>query len=332
MFKKIFVEEAVQDHPRTLRLLSQFKKKPILIRKVEDIFGRVNKRHTEKDYNLFLFIGRKEGDLVKKAPPAYGFKKNERHFYFIHAYNCIYNCRYCYLQGYFSSPDLVVFVNHEEIIDEMGNILSQYPRERIWFHAGEFSDSLAFPFHAQEWSLYWNFFRHNLNALLELRTKSNQIRYLDELEPLPNVIISFSLNPPAIVRKYENKTPSTEKRLQAMRSLAFRGYKLGIHLDPVIYNPNFELQYGTLINEISQLPLKNISYISLGTMRFNRNFFKKNPQHQNLIGEEMITGFDNKTRYLRPLRLKMAAFIKSRLMDGGYPEKNIYYCMEEEPV
>ena len=48
---------------------------------------------------------RKARQLVKETPAAYGLS-GEPHYYFIHSYNCLYECDYCYLQGYFHSPDL----------------------------------------------------------------------------------------------------------------------------------------------------------------------------------------------------------------------------------
>ncbi|MEL6821384.1 MAG: hypothetical protein AAFP70_06475, partial [Calditrichota bacterium] len=107
MFECLFLEEQVKDNKYAMRILEAFPDVPVRdIRKVEDVFGRVKKPYLQKRTNLNLFIGRKEGNLVKEAPDAYGLD-GEPHFYFIHAYNCIYECEYCYLQGYFNSPDLV---------------------------------------------------------------------------------------------------------------------------------------------------------------------------------------------------------------------------------
>lgn len=335
MFKQVFVEKTILDHPRTQGILNWTKKTPLLIDKVEDVFGRVHKPIEEKRENLSLFIGKKRGELVKVAPQAYGYKRNERHFYFIHAYNCIYDCRYCYLQGYFSSPDLVLFINHEDIIADMEKTLVQFPGEPVWFHAGEFSDSLAISPYTQEWPLYWNFFKNHSNAILELRTKSNLVDTIIDLEPLKNIVVSFSLNPEAIVHSYERRTPSLSHRLAALIRLCKEGFIIGIHLDPIIYTPEFESNYRTLVAELAKLPhtVKNnlIKYISLGTMRFNRDFFKQNPGLSNLVSEEMHIGFDKKIRYQRPLRLYMSKFLEQELLTAGFAKEKIYYCMEEEP-
>ena len=115
MFEKIFIEEHLENHPKVLEIKNRFKNSELkFIKKVEDVFGRVKKPYLQKRTNLNLFIGEKKGQLVKPAPPAYGLS-GEPHYYFVHAYNCIYECNYCYLQGYFQSPDIVIFLNHHEI-------------------------------------------------------------------------------------------------------------------------------------------------------------------------------------------------------------------------
>lgn len=333
MFKKILVEREIIDHPRSQAILSNFNKTPIVINKVEEIFGRVKKDYSNKQDNLYLFIGKKKGLLVKPTPPAYGYHTHEKHYYFIHAYNCLYDCQYCYLQGYFNSPDLVVFINHEEIIEEMQKIVDQnslkHDKEKIWFHAGEFSDSLAFSQHTQEWQLYWKFFEKNPHAQLELRTKSNQIRVIEFLKPLKNIIISFSLNPSKIVRAYEKKTPTLAQRLTAMEALAKKNFRLGIHFDPIIYVEDYQEQYLKLVEMISKLPFEKIIYISLGTMRFSKDLYKKIESNHSLIKEQMIIGYDKKMRYLKPLRLRMVKYLNNLLIKQGFPQEKIYYCMED---
>ncbi|MEZ4765931.1 MAG: hypothetical protein R3C26_22915 [Calditrichia bacterium] len=130
---KIFIEQQVLQHPQTQRVIAAFPKSPIHeIVKVEDVFERARKPYLQKRDALNLFIGKKEGQLVKPAPEAYGVS-GEPHYYFVHAYNCIYECEYCYLQGYFQSPDLVMFVNHDDIISEIRTAELIPPTKRSGF-------------------------------------------------------------------------------------------------------------------------------------------------------------------------------------------------------
>lgn len=273
MFDQIFIEETVKDHERTKKILNYFQtKKPIYIDSIDNYFGKTKKPYLQKRTNLNIYIGSKKGQLVKPAPEAYGVT-NEPHYYFIHAYNCIYECSYCYLQGYFDSPDLVFFINHEDIQKEIYTIAQT--QSNAWFHAGEFSDSLALSHVTQEWEGYYELFSKLDNCKLELRTKSNNIKSLLGIKPLPNVFISYSLSPSNATRDYDLKTPSLKLRLQAMKQLADRGHSLGIHLDPMIYSPNFKLLYEELVQELFKLlKPENIQYISLGTVRFTKDVYR----------------------------------------------------------
>src|SRR3989337_415915 len=102
MFERIFLEKEVKDQIRAQEILKNLGRSDFeIIEKIDDIFGKVKKPYLQKRESLNLFIGKKRGTLVKQAPNAYGVL-GEPHFYFIHAYNCIYECQYCYLQGYFN--------------------------------------------------------------------------------------------------------------------------------------------------------------------------------------------------------------------------------------
>jgi spore photoproduct lyase len=193
LINKIFLEVALTDNVYAQKILSHFKQCEVTsIENYQEYWGRVKKPYLEKRENLNLFIAQKKGQLIKRAPDAYGTNTGE-HYYYIHAYNCIYECEYCYLQGHFHTPDLVLFVNHQDIIAEMESLAQN--KQEIWFHAGEFSDSLALAHVTGELSLYHDFLKKHPQAKIELRTKSANVGQLLELVPLPNLITTFSLSP-----------------------------------------------------------------------------------------------------------------------------------------
>lgn len=333
MFKKIFIEKSVKDHPISKNILSRFKNISLSeIDKIEDIWGRVKKPYLQKRDNLNLFIGRKEGKLVKLAPPAYGHG-NEPHYYFVHAYNCIYECEYCYLQGYFNTPDIVLFVNHEEILEEMQRITNE-TNGPVWFHAGEYSDSLALTHLTGELPLYFDFFKKNPHAMLELRTKSVNTKEIEKLESLPNVFVSFSLSPNEATREFDLKTPSAELRLRAIKKLYALGFKIGIHLDPVIYSEDIKEKYQELLEKLSfSIPLNEISYISIGVVRFTKDVYfetSKNYPESRILQGEFIRSFDNKVRYNRPMRMWILNTLKELCVLKGIISERIYLCMEED--
>ena len=335
MFSKIFVEKGVFSHPRVEHIVNFFQQKPVMIDKVEKIFGRVKKPYLDKRSDLNLFIGEKKGQLLKLAPPSYGMsqQENTEHFYFIHAYNCIYECEYCYLQGYFSSPDLVFFINHEEILLEMERKITQYPDKKLVFHGGEFSDSLAFSHITNELPVYWDFFKKHPQAVLELRSKSNNLKAILALESLPNVVISFSLSPENAIKRYEHKTPSLKSRLLAMKKLHEKGFSLAVHFDPIFYHSEVKSEYRDLIKElkISLGDLNFLRYLSLGVVRFPKNIFKQvkmNYPASAWLNEDFKFSQGDKVKYVKPQRKWLLNSVFKELIQSELAPQKIYFCME----
>lgn len=330
--EKIFIEEEARDGEIALSLPKRFPKAQVVyIDNHADIWGRVKKPYLHKRDSLNLFIAHKKGSLVKEAPDAYGIS-GEPHYYFIHAYNCIYECDYCYLQGYFNSPDLVLFVNHQEIMASMQEIADK-TTGNLWFHAGEFSDSLALTHLTNELSFYHDFAKRNSKCFIELRTKSANIKELMKLDPLPNFITSFSLSPKNKIKSHDLKTPSLASRLKAIEKLYKAGHPIGLHFDPVIHTDQFEEEYQELINEVSKIiPLNKVEYISIGVVRFTKDVYsqvKKNYPKTTYFHSELTKGEDGKIRYPRPMRHWILGKIKDMCLKAGAIEKTVYLCMEE---
>lgn len=332
MFDKVFVERAVLENSFTRNILKTLKNPEVVeLDKIEDVWGRVKKPYLQKRETLNLFIGEKKGELVKETPDAYGLG-GEKHFYYVHAYNCIYECQYCYLQGYFNTPDIVLFVNHDEILKEMQILVNQY--EDAWFHAGEYSDSLALSHMTGELSHYWEFFEKNKKAKLELRTKSVNLKSIIDLPPLPNIFVSFTLAGFKEGREFDLKTPSVKARLSAIKKLVQKGFMIGLHFDPIIYTETTIESYEEIINEISKIiPNKQLGYISIGVVRFTKDVFREveNNYHDSpILLQNFVKSFDGKTRYSKPMRMWILNTVKDICLKNNIEEEKIYLCMEED--
>jgi spore photoproduct lyase len=334
MFSRIFVEEDVLQLPRTVKIIEHFKSiDHEVIDRIDDYFGRVKKPYLQKRDNLNLYIGKKRGQLVKEAPNAYGFG-SDPHYYFIHSYNCIYECEYCYLQGYFNSPDLVFFVNHEEIGTEIKRLsLEVHSDKRPWFHAGEFSDSLALSHITSDINYYFELFKELPNSFLEFRTKSVNVRDVLKQDPLDNIIISFSLSPKERAEKSDLGCPSTKLRIAAMKKVSEAGHQIAIHLDPIIYDQEFEKNYEELIiNMTQEIDLTKVNYISVGVVRFTKDVYRQvgeNYPDSDLLAMEFIKTEDGKVRYPRPVRMNILTNVQNMLIKNGFKSNQVYLCMED---
>ena len=330
MFRQIFVEKEVEKSPYTQNILSRLRAPVTTIDRYDQIWGQKKKPYLHKRDSLDLFIAKKRGNLVKEAPQAYGGQAG-KHFYFIHAYNCIYECEYCYLQTHFQTPDLVLFVNHEEIINEMQEIVDAHQGD-IWFHAGEFSDSLALSHLTHELPAYFDFFKKNPRAKLEIRTKSVNIKPLMALDPRKNIFISFSVGSEYATQAYDHKTPSLTTRLRAIQKLRQKGFQIGLHFDPLVYTENFKEESKLTIKKVKEtIALDEVSYLSVGVIRSTDNLFnqmKKNYPESSINHGQFVKTESNMFRYPRPMRMWMMNTFKEALIQNGCPKEVIYFCME----
>lgn len=334
MIQNILIEKEWAHSERAKKIIERFPHAGVqLIESYEDYFGRFKKPYLHKRTNLNLILASKRGQLVKPAPPAYGLS-NEPHFYFVHSFNCIYECSYCYLQGYFHSPDLVFFLNHEEIFAEIDRISQENLHQRIWFHAGEYSDSLALSHVSGELPRLWECMKRNPHAVLELRTKSANTRILESLEPLKNVVVSFTVSPEDSAKKYDLKAPSTSLRLKAIQKISQLGFQIGLHFDPIIYSDNLFSDYRSLIHQLSLVcDLSQIAYVSLGVVRFTHSVYrevKRNYPDSPLLRQEFVSSFDKKVRYPVETRRLILETVKKDLILSGIPTNKIYLCMEDD--
>lgn len=334
MWNEIYVEKEIAQTPRVKSILEKFKKAPILLDRYDELWGRSKRPYLQKRDTLNLFLARKNGQLLKEAPDAYGTSDGNPHFYFIHAYNCIYECQYCYLQGYFNTPDIVLFVNHEEIMEAMEQKLNEYPDKKVWFHAGEFSDSLALTHLTGELELYHSFCQKNPRAIIELRTKSVNTKELEKLQPLPNLIVSFSLSPESMARRVDLKTPSTKARLLAMEKIQKQGHRVAAHFDPIVYEDQFKERYHELVAQMKERDLTtNLEYLSLGVVRFTKDVYRETERNypDSLIHTgPMVKSFDGKVRYHRPMRMWIMNSVKELSIQAGVEASRVYLCMEED--
>lgn len=335
LFNSVLVEKNITDEKLVKDILSRLpdSTEKIEIDSFEKVFGAVKKPYLQKRENLNLILAHKKGKLVKQAPDAYGLEGSP-HYYFVHAYNCIYECEYCYLQGYFNSPDIVIFTNRDEIQNQIIETYNQHQNEdEIWFHAGEFSDSLALSHITQECEFYWEVFSKLPKAKLELRTKSANIKSLKNLKPQPNVIVSYSLSPEFQLKSYDRKTATYKQRIKCVKELSELGHPVGLHLDPIIYTPDFKQHYEQLFEDLkANIDLQKLCYISLGVVRFSKDVYaqlEKNYPSSNLHQQNFTTGFDQKKRYSRPLRLWMLNQVKNICLSYDIDPQKVYLCMEE---
>lgn len=246
---------------------------------------------------------------------------------------CPFSCTYCILQAYLESKDPVFFKNRERAVEQLEKLNKKEKYIRIG--TGELSDSLAYDEETDTTDALFKIFRRFPEIIFEFKTKSDNITKLMEMGPEKNIVVSWSLNPENIVKSEEPGTPSLKKRLDAMSMILKKGYKIGIHFDPIIIVKEWEKLYSELITEISKVVnVENIAWWSLGSLRFPESLRPHIFKHKGsrLLEGELIKTPDGKYRYFRPLRTELFKFIRDSIRSAIGAETPLYLCMEDREM
>ncbi|MGR8921837.1 MAG: spore photoproduct lyase family protein [Gammaproteobacteria bacterium] len=276
MIDTIYLEREVATHPRSRELLARFARARVIgCERYAEVFNRARQDFRVQKRRPALILAARHGRRVLPAPPGYAVAPG-RSFYFSHMLNCLYDCRYCFLQGMFRAAHYVLFVNFEDFVADIRAAAAARPDEPAWFFSGYDCDSLAL-------EPVTGFARHFVpaldaidNAWLELRTKSTQVRALLERDPAPRTVCAFSLNPPSVAAAHEHRAPAVAQRLDAMQRLGRHGWPLALRFDPLLLVTDFRQTYGEFFRDVlarlEGLPLHSIT---LGAFRLPRAYFRR---------------------------------------------------------
>ena len=317
MIGAIYIEDAVAEHPRAIEICRRLPKAAVIpCERYGEVFNPRHQSFRLQKQRPSLILARKHGRLVHPTPAGYGIGA-QRNFYFSHMLNCLYDCRYCFLQGMYRSANYVVFVNYETFFQAIDEAIEEADGQDICFFSGYDCDSLAFEgvTHFIEHAL--PIFRDRPDAWLELRTKSTRIDTLLAVESLPNCVVAFSFTPQEVSAALEHGVPSVERRLDAMRRLAERGWRLGLRFDPLIYSEDYRRQYRSLFEQVfAAIDGGALHSVSLGPFRLPRPFFR---QLERMYGDEpLVAGpFEDHggmVSYARELEEEMVGFCTGELL------------------
>lgn len=283
--------------------------------------------------NFLIVIEYREhqGPFIKSCPCSPSTVSCGYHNLNLHT-GCPYDCSYCILQVYLDHKSPVFSINLGDLKNELKEFSAR--NEQVRIGTGELSDSLAYD-HRTGYSLkIISLFEMFSQVVFEFKTKSNQIGNLLRVKNvLSNLVVSWSLNPGQIARREETRAPSLKNRLRAMNQVQKRGYKIGIHLDPIIFVDDWQALYTGLISQIvSVVDPARIVWISLGALRFPyslREHIFKNKKSR-LFEGELVKGYDNKYRYFKPLRLEMFKYISEKIRTLISAHIPLYLCMEDK--
>lgn len=331
--RHVYVDEEVVDEEITRRMLEKCSDIPYEIVKDETIEKTLGAMSLARGKRT-LYITRQKGEMVKPCPGTLPPYLCCRYTVINQMIQCPMDCTYCVLQTYLEKPFLMLYTNLPDVFQGVDQLLTDQPDRFFRFGTGELTDSLALDELTGLAEDYVDFFSTRRNCLIELKTKTDGVDGLLGAFA-KNVVVSWSLNPPAIVTNEESGASTVEERLGAARRCQEKGFLLGFHFDPILWVPDWENRYRTLIQKLfSCVDGSRIVWMSLGSLRYPpplKEIVRVRYPRSRIIYEEMVRGLDGKMRYPKPLRVEMYRKIYGWLKEKA-PDLFVYFCMESPDV
>ncbi len=335
--QKIFIEKGSLNFPLTRRILKNASRVPVeVINHPQDLIEEIKEARDEpSEEKKYLLLTRQKGKFIKPCPctPHY----LGCNYYIINLnLNCPLSCSYCVLQQYLANPMITVHVNIEDLWRELDNFLEKKGKKAIRIGTGELADSLAIDHLTENSSDLISYFKGKENALLELKTKTVNIKNILKAEPAQNVVIAWSLSSSRIADREEKGAPAVEQRINAARRVSEKGFWVAFHFDPIIRYPGWEKDYEEVVKSLLKaVDPARISWISLGSLRFvpvlKTIILARFPKTK-LVYDEFVKGKDGKLRYFRPLRLELYKKIVGFIKKWGGQKIRLYLCMENDDI
>ncbi|MBN2310608.1 MAG: hypothetical protein JXR94_16670 [Candidatus Hydrogenedentes bacterium] len=251
--------------------------------------------------------------------------------------HCPYGCSYCYLagtQGVWFSPTVKIYVNLPEIIARMDRIANELTRPVSFYH-GKLQDPLALdPLTGYSSVLIPFFARHRYARHVQL-TKSASVERLLDLEHGGHTILSWSLNPPAIARRFESTVPSVEMRLRAMEQCAAAGYPVRAVVMPIVPVDDWPDVYAAFLRHlVERVPLQRLTLGGICSYTHALHLTRQRLGDDNVVSRHLApgsSGDDGRARYEPGLRVR----IYNHLIDAARavrPDLPVALCLEERGV
>ena len=324
-FSHIYVEKKILNNKNTLEILSKFKDAKIIeIDNYKEVFSSNNQDfHLQKLGQKLILASNKANMIYEGAVVCESFE-NDNFYYTSSIINCVYDCEYCYLQGVYSSGNIVIFVDIEKVFEEVEELYNKL--KTLYLCISYDTDLLAIE-NICGFSEKWYYFIEDKKDLkIELRTKSGNIDKFLNLKPLDNFIVAFTLSPENLALKNEKYTASFKNRVKAIKELQEKGWKVRICIDPLIYSDNFEENYGQMIEYLfNEIDKEKVIDVSIGVFRISKEYLKK-MRNQNQNSEILYYPFeciDGVYTYSDKTKSYMINFIKEQFLKY-IDEKKIY--------
>ncbi len=297
----IYVENQVRNFSLVKKILNKYSfANVVFIKNYKNIFDKTIPYNVSQKPNFIL--AKLNSTSILKAPDGY-WHNNKVSFFLKTSIGCVFDCSYCYLKWAFKNDIPVYFVNYDDIKNEIKQVVedksldyieSEFKdssnesyefklkthigyKDKIWFYSGDYSDILWMNHISNFIEEFVPFFENFDNAMLEIRTKSSNIKPLLDLWFVPkNTEIAFSLNPQILIDKYEKWTSSLKDRIKAINLLLEKWYKVWLRFLPLLPVENYQDIYKDFVDFLKkEISFNKISSIFASGLLYTHEDYKQ---------------------------------------------------------
>ncbi len=249
--KRIFFEQGALEYPIGERLFSLFKNKNIPVsmlkshNRVTGIPGK-NPREAYLEGKKTMVVGvRKSLDFATCKPSA--------HFQLPLVTSCMGKCQYCYLNTQLGKkPYIRLYVNIEEILGKAKELIEERKPEVTVFEGAATSDPIPVEPYTGALQQVIQFFAQEPLGRFRFVTKFTDVDSLLTSTHEKHTTVRFSINSQPIISTFEQGTPRLEARIDAAKKVYSAGYPLGFIVAPVFLYKNWQTDYHTMLEKLSQ--------------------------------------------------------------------------------
>ena len=270
-FSHIYAEEGVWGYPAAQKIRAAFPNSYYIpIGHYKDVFCKKGQDFLTQKNSPKLILAIKRGQWHYSGSDMCDSFGRGNFIYTTEIRNCVYNCEYCYLRGMYQSANIVVFVNQEDCFRSIEPILPAY------ICVSYDSDILALE-HLTGFTRGWlDFCRRRPDAEIEIRTKSAAFKFIEDIEPLSNVTLAWTISPDAAVSGFENGAPPLASRLGNIRDALGKGWDVRVCVDPVIKFNGWREAYRDMAEIVKRaVNIEQLAGISVGAFRVPADFYKR---------------------------------------------------------
>lgn len=241
--------------------------------------------------------------------------------------SCGFDCSYCSIQSFYNQNTITF---DSGFADKLKNLNLEKNRT---YHigTGQASDSLMWGNREGILDALFEFAKDNPNVILEFKTKSDNIKYFLENEVPKNILCTWSLNTPTIIKNEEHLSASLDKRISAARKVADKGVKVGFHFHPIVEYENYLDEYRAVYERLMEgFKSDEVALVSFGTLTFIKPVIKqlREREFRSKITQMPFVDASGKSSY--PHKTKVEMF--KHAYESFKPwHKNVFFylCMEE---